>query len=339
MGHANDKRGSGKPAPFFRFFAGAWFADVARISLEAQGAYMRLLAWSWLNGPVPFDAKARSRILGVQGARAKRLWAEIEEFWIVGDLGLVNPRLEQERGNLVALPRSSPLDGPQTHDFLGSGDFPTNGRLSGAETDRKSGPHGSETRVDNPTPPQRAKKTGSSLSTSLQLPYDSSLSRSVQSSLSESESGALLASNSKGYERERALRSLARELGWEDEWRFEWIATVARRPTPSSWPDSLEDEWNLWLVHLCERTDFKSKRKTPGCIDAQIRKLERFARDTSYEYARDFLAECQAHNATGFQPFAVRDSLAAWKARRGGGRVSNSQRLADDLRGFYDAAH
>ncbi len=92
-------------SPRFPFDARDWLADgrVAALSLEAEGAYIRLLAVCWLERWIPSDATKLARLLRCSRARAARLWRdELAQFFVrVGDGADVdrwtNPRLEVER--------------------------------------------------------------------------------------------------------------------------------------------------------------------------------------------------------------------------------------------------
>lgn len=86
--------------PAFQFYVKAWMSSTAHISLEAQGAYVRLMAWSWDNGPLPSDEAARARLVGLTTLRFRRVWAEFSAKWFPTDVGLVNLRLEQQRAEL-----------------------------------------------------------------------------------------------------------------------------------------------------------------------------------------------------------------------------------------------
>jgi uncharacterized protein YdaU (DUF1376 family) len=86
--------------PAFQFYPKAWMSSTAEMSLEAQGAYVRLLAWSWDNGPLPADEARRARLVGLTLARFRRVWSEFAAKWIATDAGLTNRRLEQQRVEL-----------------------------------------------------------------------------------------------------------------------------------------------------------------------------------------------------------------------------------------------
>lgn len=90
-----------RKAPWFPFYAADWNGDeqVRLLPLEAQGAYVRLLAHSWLERSIPADPDAIGVLLGDRRL-GKKLWPLLARFWEpkVGEPGrLVNARLERER--------------------------------------------------------------------------------------------------------------------------------------------------------------------------------------------------------------------------------------------------
>lgn len=88
--------------PAFQFYAGDWRADgvVSLMSLEEEGAYIRLLAYAWLEGSIPIDPGHRARILKVTRRKADRLWENsLSQLWEPNEDadGLVNPRQHQQK--------------------------------------------------------------------------------------------------------------------------------------------------------------------------------------------------------------------------------------------------
>lgn len=84
--------------PYFKFFPRDWLADTAELTLEEQGAYIRLLAWSWRRErALPLSPAERARILGVSTRKLQKVWEGIGEHWTEGSEGYFNPRLEEER--------------------------------------------------------------------------------------------------------------------------------------------------------------------------------------------------------------------------------------------------
>jgi uncharacterized protein YdaU (DUF1376 family) len=68
------------------------------MSLEAQGAYVRLLCYCWLERRVPADPTKLARLVEVSPRRFRRsIWPALAECFQVVDGRLISPRLEQER--------------------------------------------------------------------------------------------------------------------------------------------------------------------------------------------------------------------------------------------------
>lgn len=87
-------------APAFQFYPKDYTADenVALMSLEQEGAYIRLLCHAWLQGSIPADVPSISRICRTTPAKMARLWSGIKPCWKdTGEGRLVNGRQERER--------------------------------------------------------------------------------------------------------------------------------------------------------------------------------------------------------------------------------------------------
>lgn len=84
--------------PAFQFYPKDWVLDTARMTLEEEGAYIRLLGHQWIEGPLPADLHQLSRILGVQIKKMRNLWCTLGKHFpaATGDT-VANPRLEEER--------------------------------------------------------------------------------------------------------------------------------------------------------------------------------------------------------------------------------------------------
>jgi uncharacterized protein YdaU (DUF1376 family) len=72
---------------------------VALMSLEAEGAYRRLLDHQWLHGSIPSDLPTLGKLCkGTPAAKMRRLWVEIAPCFVAAGEGrLVNGRLERVR--------------------------------------------------------------------------------------------------------------------------------------------------------------------------------------------------------------------------------------------------
>jgi uncharacterized protein YdaU (DUF1376 family) len=87
---------SSKP-PAFQFYAKDFLVGTMEMSLLEIGAYAKLLAWSWDNGPVPADERKRAMILGITERSLRSLWDGIANKWASTPAGYVNERLERQR--------------------------------------------------------------------------------------------------------------------------------------------------------------------------------------------------------------------------------------------------
>ncbi len=67
------------PSPAFSFYPKDWLSDatVMAMSLEEQGAYVRLLSIYWLEDGLPSDVTRLARLAGVPLKRFQRLWVAV----------------------------------------------------------------------------------------------------------------------------------------------------------------------------------------------------------------------------------------------------------------------
>lgn len=98
-----DEKFEHKP-PAFLLYVRDWLSSTRAMAPDIKGHYIDLLAWSWDNGPVPLDADARARVLGVARAEADRVWTVLVEKWQRDEFGrgFINRRLEEQRKLLRA---------------------------------------------------------------------------------------------------------------------------------------------------------------------------------------------------------------------------------------------
>lgn len=66
------------------------------------GAYIRLLAWSWGNGPLPTDERALASLIHASVRELRALWPAVGQKWRRVDSGWINARLEEQRARLNA---------------------------------------------------------------------------------------------------------------------------------------------------------------------------------------------------------------------------------------------
>ncbi|MGB3969843.1 MAG: hypothetical protein WBO45_24115 [Planctomycetota bacterium] len=88
--------------PAFLFYATAWLQSekVRAMTLEERGAYVELLAFSWLHRSIPADPKAIRSLLGLSVSRFASVWGTLSTCWVpkADEPGrLVNERQEHER--------------------------------------------------------------------------------------------------------------------------------------------------------------------------------------------------------------------------------------------------
>lgn len=83
--------------PAFQFYPKDWLADTAWMTLEEQGAYMRLLSYQWVEGPLPNDDVDLARRLGLTSRQFPALWKRLGHLFPTVDGRLCNQRMEAER--------------------------------------------------------------------------------------------------------------------------------------------------------------------------------------------------------------------------------------------------
>jgi uncharacterized protein YdaU (DUF1376 family) len=85
--------------PAFLFYAGDWLLDphVSVMTLEQQGAYLRLLCTAWLEDGLPNDLEWVRLLLALSQKRFDPIWKAIGPRWVVDGDRLVNRRQETER--------------------------------------------------------------------------------------------------------------------------------------------------------------------------------------------------------------------------------------------------
>lgn len=96
--------------PAFQFYAADFLVDAAvtLMSLEERGAYVTLLAHSWIEGPLPSALPKLARLCAVPTTDMERLWPAIEPCWEPSSREgfIINPRLEKERRKQAAFRKS-----------------------------------------------------------------------------------------------------------------------------------------------------------------------------------------------------------------------------------------
>ena len=88
-----------KSSPAFQFYAAEYLADenVALMSLEEEGAYIRAIAFCWREGSIPADPDKLSKLLKGASTTVVRVVQERFKRSSEDASRLVHPRLEIER--------------------------------------------------------------------------------------------------------------------------------------------------------------------------------------------------------------------------------------------------
>lgn len=105
------------PSPAFQFYPNEWIGNynVQLLSLEEEGAYIRLLCYCWNEGSIPNDPELCARLIG-KGASTTLATKLLPRF--VKDANdpsrLVHERLEREREKQLAWSEKSKLGGQKS---------------------------------------------------------------------------------------------------------------------------------------------------------------------------------------------------------------------------------
>ena len=101
---ALDPAESGQPqaqtrSSAFPFYASDFLAATGLLSTAAVGAYIRMLANAWTNGPIPDSPKALARAMNHSAGDPpfEEIWAELKSKWFLTKRGWINCRLEVVR--------------------------------------------------------------------------------------------------------------------------------------------------------------------------------------------------------------------------------------------------
>ena len=95
------RSGRNPKSPAFQFYPGDYLADpkVAAMTTEAEGAYMRLLCYAWIDGGIPSDPAMLAPMCKLAPERFAAIWPMLARCWTPSEDGtrLTNPRQERER--------------------------------------------------------------------------------------------------------------------------------------------------------------------------------------------------------------------------------------------------
>jgi uncharacterized protein YdaU (DUF1376 family) len=93
---------SREESPSFQMYPKDYLSSsaVAGMTLEEQGAYLRLLFFSWLDGSIPAALSGLARLCGTTERQMQKVWEAVSPCFVPLDTDpsrLVNARLEKER--------------------------------------------------------------------------------------------------------------------------------------------------------------------------------------------------------------------------------------------------
>ena len=89
----------GKASPAFQFYPSDFLSSTVTLTDAETGVHIRLLSWSWLNGPLPLDQQRvrRAALSSASDTEWAAIWATIEPRWTKRAGGYTNDRLERTR--------------------------------------------------------------------------------------------------------------------------------------------------------------------------------------------------------------------------------------------------
>lgn len=87
-------------APAFQVYARDFLVDdTARLSLQATGAFIRLLCHQWIIGPLPNDVAQLAKLAGTTPRTFRPIWRELQSLFPIwqDDTQRANTDLEEKR--------------------------------------------------------------------------------------------------------------------------------------------------------------------------------------------------------------------------------------------------
>lgn len=106
-----------KSNPAFQFYPGDWLKSqrVALMSLEEEGAYIRLLCYCWTHGSIPSDTKQIRKLIGKK-CQKTIVESVIRMFEINPENTetLIHPRLAEEKIKQVNFSKNQSLKGKRS---------------------------------------------------------------------------------------------------------------------------------------------------------------------------------------------------------------------------------
>ena len=88
-------------APAFQFYAKDWVSDgeLKAMSLSRQGAFIRLLAYQWIEGKLPADVRQIGKMCDISPNSLVKMWEQLDHFFPLLECksARANPRLAAQR--------------------------------------------------------------------------------------------------------------------------------------------------------------------------------------------------------------------------------------------------
>ncbi|HEA68120.1 MAG TPA: DUF1376 domain-containing protein [Desulfobacterales bacterium] len=104
-----------KKPPAFQMYAADFFMDTIGWTNEEVGAYVRLLLYSWVNGPLPNDMKELANIAQSGAKKFANNWKKLQtKFTPMSKGKYINLRLEETRDEQVAWREKSKVGGKRS---------------------------------------------------------------------------------------------------------------------------------------------------------------------------------------------------------------------------------
>lgn len=93
------------------FYPSDWDRKTKHLDCEQDGAYFRLVRYSWQNGPIPDDDLRISAILGLPRGRWAKMRPVIAEFFVIAGGLWRHERVEEERGRAERIADRNRING------------------------------------------------------------------------------------------------------------------------------------------------------------------------------------------------------------------------------------
>lgn len=241
-----------KTSPAFQFYPGDWLSSqrVQLMTLEEEGAYIRLLAYCWLHGSLPADPEKLARLIG-KGASTTLATTVATMFKADGDK-LVHERLEEEREKQELWRRKSSLGGKKSAEKRKNA-----GKNKDGSTTLQPPLEGSLENGGNQTATLQSSSSSSNITPIPPSREDEELkegkAKGARDTVNEA-AGRLYAAYPRKVARPAALRAIAGALGKADEqtllagverWAAYWRASGTEErhiPHASTWFN--QERWN-----------------------------------------------------------------------------------------------